>query len=282
MTTMDRDARRNANYDSRLRRYRDNTVNSRAPLFVSVSRSAQSMGVAKPAAPRLVSVNSDFGATTVQAPVTPVPAIRERNWWSQAGKRIFDIAFASTALLLLSPALLLIAALVKVKSPGPVFFRQMRHGRNCKLFSIYKFRTMAVDHSVGGVVMQTKTDDERISPIGAFLRRTSLDELPQLINVVRGEMSIVGPRPHAPLTAIGDTFFETVASAEPYARRYDVKPGITGLAQISGSRGAMWNRETAEERLRFDVLYVEKQNLLLDVKIIWKTFIKEFLTGKAT
>jgi putative colanic acid biosynthesis UDP-glucose lipid carrier transferase len=157
----------------------------------------------------------------------------------------------------------------------------MRHGRDCRLFSIYKFRTMAVSTQASGIVQQTRVNDERVSKIGCFLRRTSLDELPQLFNVLAGDMSIVGPRPHAPLTAIGDTFFETLAAAEPYNRRYDVRPGITGLAQVSGCRGAMWNRETAVRRLECDVRYVNEQGAVLDMKIIVRTFIKEFLTGKA-
>jgi lipopolysaccharide/colanic/teichoic acid biosynthesis glycosyltransferase len=114
-----------------------------------------------------------------------------------------------------------------------------------------------------------------------FLRRTSLDELPQLINVLTGDMSIVGPRPHAPLTAIGDTFFETLASTEKYRSRYDIRPGITGLAQVSGCRGAMWTRETAVRRLERDVQYVKEQSVALDIRIIVNTFIREFLTGQA-
>lgn len=140
---------------------------------------------------------------------------------------------------------------------------------------------MVVSDSAGGIVNQTKEQDDRVFRIGAFLRRTSLDELPQLLNVLNGDMSIVGPRPHAPLTAIGDTFFETLATSDPYRSRYDVRPGITGLAQVSGCRGAMWSRETAIKRLENDVRYVAQQNLLLDVKIIVQTFVKEFLTGKA-
>jgi lipopolysaccharide/colanic/teichoic acid biosynthesis glycosyltransferase len=203
------------------------------------------------------------------------------DWWQAGGKRLFDIAFSVVTLVLLAPALLLIAGLVKVSSPGPILFRQLRHGRNYRLFPIYKFRTMAVSQSEEDVILQTRENDERVSRIGAFLRRTSLDELPQLINVLKGDMSIVGPRPHAPLTAIGDTFFETLASGDEFKGRYTVRPGITGLAQVSGCRGAMWNRETAIKRLECDVRYVREQNFWLDMKIIALTFVKEFLTGKA-
>jgi lipopolysaccharide/colanic/teichoic acid biosynthesis glycosyltransferase len=203
------------------------------------------------------------------------------GWWPKYGKRCFDVVFASVTLVLLSPAMILIAICVRLSGPGPVFFRQMRHGRDCKLFSIYKFRTMVASDSSGGIVIQTKEHDERVSRIGVFLRRTSLDELPQLFNVLAGDMSIVGPRPHAPLTAIGDVFFETLAMTEKYGVRYSVRPGITGLAQVSGCRGAMLTREVAIQRLERDIQYLREQSVWLEMKIIIQTFINEFLTGRA-
>jgi lipopolysaccharide/colanic/teichoic acid biosynthesis glycosyltransferase len=202
------------------------------------------------------------------------------GWWPKYGKRCFDGVFASIALVLLMPAMILLAGLVRVSSPGPVFFRQMRHGRDYKLFSIYKFRTMVVSNSSSGIVMQAKGHDERVSRVGAFLRRTSLDELPQLFNVLAGDMSIVGPRPHAPLTAIGDTFFETLATTEKYRIRYSVRPGITGLAQVSGCRGAMLTREAAIERLEHDIRYLRERSFWLEMKIIMQTLVNEFLTVK--
>ena len=138
-----------------------------------------------------------------------------------------------------------------------------------------------MSNSSSSIVVQTKEHDERVSRIGAFLRRTSLDELPQLFNVLAGDMSIVGPRPHAPLTAIGDTFFETLATTEKYFIRYSVRPGITGLAQVSGCRGAMLARETAIKRLENDIQYLREQSFWLEMKIIMQTFVNEFLTGKA-
>ena len=177
--------------------------------------------------------------------------------------------------------MILIAILVRVSGPGPVFFRQMRHGRDCKLFSIYKFQTMVVNNSNNGIIMQAKERDQRVTRIGAFLRRTSLDEIPQLFNVLAGDMSIVGPRPHAPLTAIGDTFFETLAMTEQYRIRFSIKPGITGLAQVSGCRGAMPTREIAIKRLENDVQYLRELSFWLDMKVIMRTFVSEFLTGKA-
>jgi lipopolysaccharide/colanic/teichoic acid biosynthesis glycosyltransferase len=129
--------------------------------------------------------------------------------------------------------------------------------------------------------MQTKEHDERVSRIGAFLRRTSLDEIPQFFNVLAGDMSIVGPRPHAPLTAIGDTFFETLATTDKYRIRFSIKPGITGLAQVSGCRGAMRTREMAIKRLENDIRYVRELSFWLDMKVILQTLVSEFLTGKA-
>ncbi len=280
MTTTDRDARGTTSHGNHLRRYRSGAGTTRSPFFVSISKPTQAGGVK-----RVVHGSGNVPGFTYNIAGRVVgraalPANRS-SWWTRFGKRSFDFCFASIALILLAPVLLLIAALVKYSSPGPVFFRQMRHGRDCQLFSIYKFRTMVVSDSAGGIVNQTKEQDDRVFRIGAFLRRTSLDELPQLLNVLNGDMSIVGPRPHAPLTAIGDTFFETLATSDPYRSRYDVRPGITGLAQVSGCRGAMWSRETAIKRLENDVRYVAQQNLLLDVKIIVQTFVKEFLTGKA-
>jgi lipopolysaccharide/colanic/teichoic acid biosynthesis glycosyltransferase len=157
----------------------------------------------------------------------------------------------------------------------------MRLGKNSRLFPIYKFRSMSVCDPAGRIITQTRKDDKRVSRIGAFLRRTSLDELPQLFNVLKGDMSIVGPRPHAPLTAVGDTFFEILAAGEAFRSRYDVRPGITGLAQVSGCRGAMWTRETAIRRLECDVAYVRSQSLWLDLRIIGRTFVREFITGTA-
>jgi putative colanic acid biosynthesis UDP-glucose lipid carrier transferase len=177
--------------------------------------------------------------------------------------------------------MILIAILVRASGPGPVIFRQMRHGRDCKLFLIYKFQTMVMNDSNGGIVVQTREHDRRVTRIGAFLRRTSLDELPQFFNVLKGDMSIVGPRPHAPLTAIGDTFFDALATTEQYRIRFSIKPGITGLAQVSGCRGAMPTREIAIKRLENDVRYVREMRPWLDLKIIMRTLVSEFVTGKA-
>ena len=250
------------------------------PFFVKVSEPVELRTIGRLAEGRRGAGTSNYGRVESLLSRTPSASLLD-GWWPKYGKRCFDIVFASVAFVLLAPAMILIAILVRVSSPGSVFFRQIRHGRDYKLFTIYKFRTMVMSNSSSGIIMQTKEHDERVSRIGAFLRRTSLDELPQLFNVLAGDMSIVGPRPHAPLTAIGDTFFETLATTEKYFIRYSVRPGITGLAQVSGCRGAMLARETAIERLERDIQYLREQSFWLEMKIIMQTFVNEFLTGKA-
>lgn len=192
------------------------------------------------------------------------------------GKRLFDICFSLLALFLLIPAFVIIGLAVKASSPGPVFFRQVRYGYGERLFTIYKFRTM--DHRpVSRDVLQTQAGDPRLTPIGAFLRRTSLDELPQFFNVLKGDMSVVGPRPHAPRTMIGAVAYEDVA--RDYAARHAVRPGVTGLAQINGFRGPIQDVAGARKRFEMDLAYVGSRSLKLDAQIIWRTIVSEFVTG---
>ena len=263
-----------------LRRHRGGEGFKRTPFFAAVSKFVQLHTTRRLAAsPRGVGL-STYGQAECLLPRTASATLLD-GWWPRYGKRCFDIVFAIVALVLLAPAMILIAILVRVSNPGTVFFRQMRHGRDCKLFSIYKFQTMTVNDRSGSIVMQTKEHDARVSRIGAFLRRTSLDEIPQFFNVLAGDMSIVGPRPHAPLTAIGDTYFETFATTEKYRIRFSIRPGITGLAQVSGCRGAMRTRAMAIKRLEKDIRYVREQSFWLDMKVIMQTLVSEFLTGKA-
>lgn len=207
----------------------------------------------------------------------------DRSWTGAArrlpdyrGKRLFDIVFSVLALFLFMPAMALIALAVKVSSPGPVLFRQARYGRHTKLFIIYKFRTMRTRERTRETI-QTQADDPRFTRIGAFLRRTSLDELPQFINVLRGDMSVVGPRPHAPMTMIGKVPYEDVV--RDYDARHGVRPGITGLAQVSGFRGPIQDVTGGRRRFELDVAYVQRRSFRLDVKIIWHTIVSEFVTG---
>ncbi len=180
-----------------------------------------------------------------------------------------DFAAGSAALVFLSPLLVLIAALIKLDSDGPIFFRQRRQGLGDQLFDVYKFRTMYCDQGDPKGANQTKRGDPRVTKIGAFLRKTSLDELPQLINVLRGEMSLVGPRPHTPHMLIGDKRHYEIVSE--YSHRHRVKPGITGLAQVSGYRGAVDTPDQLKARVDLDLYYIDHWSLWLDIKILWRT-----------
>lgn len=182
-------------------------------------------------------------------------------------KRAFDLVAASAALMILSPLLLLIAAAVAIESPGPILFRQKRGGFRGETFKVCKFRTMRVMED-GRAVTQAREGDPRITFIGALLRRTSLDELPQLLNVIAGEMSLVGPRPHA---LFHDHVFANVDPA--YRRRQFARPGMTGLAQVSGARGPTRTPECVRERLAYDLAYIDNWSLWLDVKIALKTVV---------
>jgi len=179
-------------------------------------------------------------------------------------KRAFDVVVAAGVLAVISPALLGIWALVRIDSPGPGLFRQRRGGFQGRPFYIYKFRTMRI--AEGGVITQAKKEDDRTTKLGRFLRRFSIDELPQLLNVLLGDMAIVGPRPHA---LAHDREFSTVDRR--YAGRHHARPGITGLAQVSGSRGPTDTREKILDRMNFDLAYVTNWSWEMDAKIIVRT-----------
>lgn len=176
----------------------------------------------------------------------------------------------------ISPLLLLIALGVKLSSPGPILFKQYRHGIDGKQINVYKFRSMEVHEEEAGTITQATPNDSRITRLGAFLRRTSLDELPQFFNVIQGKMSIVGPRPHA--LAHNEHYKEIV---ESYMKRHKVKPGITGWAQVNGLRGATDTIDKMEKRVEYDLFYIENWSLLLDLKIIFLTVYKGFLDKNA-
>ena len=167
------------------------------------------------------------------------------------------------------------AAAIKLDSPGPVFFKQRRHGYNHRLIYVYKFRTMRVSED-GAVVVQARKDDERVTRVGKFLRRTSIDELPQLFNVLKGEMSLVGPRPHA--VAHNQHYRERL---ERYANRHCVKPGMTGWAQIHGFRGPTEDAEKMRKRVQMDLYYIENWSIWLDLKIIALTPFLGFINRNA-
>ena len=183
-------------------------------------------------------------------------------------KRLMDVTIAVTSLILLSPLMLLAAAAVKLESKGPVIFRQQRHGFNGQPFVIYKLRTMRVLED-GAAVVQATRKDPRVTRVGRLLRETSIDELPQLLNVLQGNMSIVGPRPHA---LVHD--YEYGKMIANYAFRHHMTPGITGWAQVQGSRGGTPRLELMEQRITLDLWYIDNWSLVLDINIILKTFFE--------
>lgn len=190
-------------------------------------------------------------------------------------KRTEDIIVATAILLLISPLLIAIAFTVKVTSKGPIIFKQDRYGLDGRKIKVWKFRSMSVTEN-SDVVTQATKNDVRITPLGGFLRRTSLDELPQFINVIKGDMSIVGPRPHA--VAHNEEYRKKV---EFYMLRHKAKPGITGWAQINGWRGETDTLTKMEKRVEFDLHYIKHWSLWFDVKIIFMTIFKGFRNANA-
>jgi Undecaprenyl-phosphate glucose phosphotransferase len=186
-------------------------------------------------------------------------------------KRSMDLAISATALVFLFPLLLLIGIVVKLDSRGPAFFKQQRLGFNNNVISVYKFRTMRHETCADPSVPQATRDDPRITRLGRFLRRTSLDELPQLLNVLKGEMSLVGPRPHA--LEHNEKYAREI---DRYLARHRVKPGITGFAQVHGLRGETRDRGKMEMRVEYDLRYIENWSLLLDLKILLQTVLVGF------
>ncbi len=194
-----------------------------------------------------------------------------------AAKRTVDVIGAGLGLLVCAPLLVGIAIAIKTTSPGPIFFRQKRYGYHGRRFWIYKFRTMFAHLSDNRGTRQTQTDDPRVTPIGRILRKSSLDELPQLINVLIGDMSLVGPRPHVPGMLAGGMLYEELTPY--YFQRHNMRPGITGLAQVSGYRGSTAVPLSAIERLERDLQYIARWSLWLDLTIITRTVIREFFAG---
>lgn len=206
----------------------------------------------------------------------PLAARRPFSFWL---KRPFDFLFALVALIAISPVLMGCAIAIRAGSRGPIFFKQKRYGRNNRQFVIYKFRTMYCDQEDVSGVVQTTRGDKRVTPVGKFLRRTSLDELPQFLNVLKGDMSVVGPRPHVPDMLAAGVLYEELCP--DYFQRHEVRPGITGLAQVKGWRGMTTDAHHAEMRVKHDLQYIQDFTIWLDIRIIAGTFISEFLMGNA-
>jgi putative colanic acid biosysnthesis UDP-glucose lipid carrier transferase len=198
----------------------------------------------------------------------PVVSVFESPIYGVDGwlKRALDLSLSLVGVVLVSPILLVCAILIKLTSQGPIFFRQKRYGLDGREILVWKFRSMFTCDN-GPVVKQATKDDPRITPIGRILRKTSIDELPQLFNVIEGNMSLVGPRPHA--TAHNEHFRKLIRG---YMMRHKVKPGITGLAQVEGSRGETDTTEKMEQRISLDHRYIRDWSVWMDIKIIFRTF----------
>lgn len=215
-------------------------------------------------------VSEVAGHYAIDLSVTPM------NGMARVIKRLEDIVVGGLLSILILPVCIGIAIAIKVTSPGPILFKQYRTGANGKKFKVYKFRSMKVHQEQSGKVTQATKDDPRLTAIGAFLRRTSLDELPQFYNVLQGRMSIVGPRPHA--LAHNEHYKELV---ESYMRRHKVKPGITGWAQVNGLRGETDTLEKMERRVEYDLWYIDNWSVWLDLRIILLTVFKGFINKNA-
>jgi putative colanic acid biosynthesis UDP-glucose lipid carrier transferase len=204
------------------------------------------------------------------------PVLAKRSDAHRAGKHVLDLALAALLLVVLAPFLAALALAVKLVSPGPVLFRQRRIGLDGVPFDIFKFRSMVVHVEAGGALTQASPEDPRVTRLGAFLRRTSLDELPQLLNVLRGEMSLVGPRPHA---VFHHEHYRLLIQA--YMERHRVKPGITGWAQVNGWRGPTDTLDKMQKRIEFDLHYIEGWSLRFDLRILWLTLWRGFIHPNA-
>ena len=184
-------------------------------------------------------------------------------------KRLFDIIFSIIGLIVSLPIMLIVAIIIKLTSKGPVFFKQDRIGKNGKVFKMYKFRSMVVNAEKTGTGVYSGANDPRVTKIGKFIRKTSIDEFPQFVNILKGDMSFIGPRPvltYHPWTY--DKYTKT------QLKRFSIRPGITGWAQVNGRKTVEW-----KTRLKYDCYYVENLSLLLDLKIIFKT-IKDVISSK--
>jgi Undecaprenyl-phosphate glucose phosphotransferase len=216
------------------------------------------------------SITEIAGLPVLNLSVSPLHGI------SELLKRLEDATLSFIILLLLSPLMLLIAIGVKLSSPGPIFFRQKRHGYDGREVEIWKFRSMRVHQEEDDKVTQAIRNDARVTAFGAFLRSTSLDELPQFINVLQGRMSIVGPRPHA---VVHNNYYKH--EIKHYMLRHKVKPGITGWAQVNGLRGPTDTLEKMRQRVEYDLYYIENWSLWFDLKIIALTLFKGFVSPNA-
>ena len=234
-------------------------VDSLAPLPVNVRLS-----------PEFIGADMLHRRTTNQFSV-PMLSILEKpvSGWGAITKSLLDYLLATTALIVTSPLLLLVICAIKIDSPGPVFFRQRRYGFNNQLIEIFKFRSMYADQADHDAEKITVRGDPRVTRVGAILRRFSIDEIPQIFNVLAGEMSIVGPRPHALKAKAGGVLYEDVV--DRYAVRHKVKPGLTGWAQVNGWRGDTHDEAALIGRIEHDLYYIDNWSVAFDLSIILRT-----------
>ena len=204
---------------------------------------------------------------------------RPINDWDSVAKRVFDIVFSLLGILLLWPVMLATAIAIKLTSKGPVLFIQKRHGFNNEIINVYKFRSMYADQGDPTARNAVTKNDPRVTPVGRFIRRTSIDELPQFFNSLKGDLSLVGPRPHAVLAQTQNRLYSEVVDG--YFARHRVKPGITGWAQINGWRGEVDDDEKIKQRTAYDLFYIENWSLLFDLKILFLTPIRLLNTENA-
>ena len=190
---------------------------------------------------------------------------------------LLDIPLSALALLALSPLLIAVALIIKLTSPGPVMFLQKRTGLDGLEFDIFKFRSMRADAGDATGVKQTTANDDRVTPIGRFIRATSIDELPQLWNILKGDMSVIGPRPMVRGQLAGGTAYRQAVPYYDY--RHLVRPGLSGWAQANGLRGPTTDADSARQRVDHDCAYVQNVSVMLDIRIILQTIRREFLTG---
>lgn len=233
----------------------------------------------------VIAISPDGRQHTLPAKAIALPEAVDGDWKdaalqkpvSFAAKRILDVLVSAGALIVLLPFFLFIAAAIKFESKGPVFFMQNRWGRNGRMIRIFKFRSMRTDLCDETGVAQTRVNDPRVTQVGAMLRKTNLDELPQLINILLGDMSLVGPRCHVPGMLAGGMLYEDLV--KEYHIRHLVRPGLTGLAQFRGYRGPTDREDLAKARFASDVEYIRNFNIWLDVKLLFGTVIKEIRGG---
>ena len=226
-------------------------------------------------APGLATSGKSHSSDIVSSRIQADPVGRR---WHFACKRAMDISISATALLILAPLLVVIALVIRLESKGSPLFAQMRWGKNGKQIRVLKFRSMRTELGDPTGVAQTVRGDPRITKVGAFLRRTNLDELPQIWNVLRGDMSLVGPRCHAIGMLAGGMLYEELVVE--YHKRHAVRPGLTGLAQMRGLRGPTDRPAKARARIASDLFYIENFSVGLDIKILFGTLLSELRGGQ--